>query len=42
VLTGAAWERWLDPSADVSDLLGPESAGDYIIAPFTPWTGDRA
>ena len=42
VLTGAAWERWLDPSADVADLLGPESAGGFIVAPFTPWTGDGA
>ena len=31
VLHGHDWRRWLDTSADVSDLLGPESADRFNI-----------
>ena len=32
VLMGRDWRRWLDISADVSDLLGPESAEHFTIS----------
>jgi putative SOS response-associated peptidase YedK len=31
VLKGEDWRRWLDTTADVSDLLGPESADAFSI-----------
>lgn len=31
VLFGKDWRRWLDVTADVTDLLGPESAGRFDV-----------
>ena len=35
VLMGNDWRRWLDTSADVADLLGPESAEHFTITKCT-------
>ena len=32
VLFGEDWQRWLDPTADVADLLGPESVDRFEVA----------
>lgn len=32
VLFGKDWGRWLDVEADVTDLLGPESADRFTVA----------
>ena len=31
VLFGDEWARWLDVEADVTDLLGPESADRFLV-----------
>jgi putative SOS response-associated peptidase YedK len=31
-LFGADWKRWLDPAADIADLLGPESRERFTVA----------
>lgn len=30
-----AWARWLDPAADIDDLLVPSPAGTFAVAPAT-------
>lgn len=36
VLFGEEWARWLDVTADVSDLLGPESRDRFDIRTYDP------
>ncbi len=35
ILFGEDWQRWLDPAADVADLLGPESADRFDVTKCT-------
>ena len=33
VLVAQHWARWLDPAAEVMELLGPESVDRFVIHP---------